>query len=45
VYVEQGSTEDIYDNDDGDDKADLMHHKMLHCFKILLEEHVLCGIK
>jgi hypothetical protein len=22
-----------------------MHHKMLHCFKILLEEHVLCGIK
>lgn len=43
--VEQGSYEDIYDNDDDEDKADLVHRKMTHLFKPLLEEYVLCGIK
>ena len=45
VYVEQGSNEDIMINDDDEDKAYLVHHKMTHLFKPLLEEYVLCGIK
>ena len=45
VNVEQGSKDDVYDNDDDKDKAYLMHHKIMHLFKTLLEEHVLCGIQ
>jgi hypothetical protein len=45
MNIEQDSNEDICDNDDDEDKADLVHHKMMHLFKTLLEEHGLCGIK
>jgi hypothetical protein len=45
VNVEQSSNEDIYGNDDDEDKADLVHHTMIHLFKTLLEEYVLCGIR
>jgi hypothetical protein len=45
VNVEQGSNEAIYGNDDDEDKGDLVYHKMMHLFKTLLEEYVLCGIR
>jgi hypothetical protein len=38
VNVEQGSNKDMYDSDDNKDKTDLVHHKMAHLFKTLLEE-------
>jgi capsid protein len=48
VYVEQGSNEDIMINDDDDYyyeyKSYLVHYKMTHLFKTLLEEYVLSGI-
>jgi hypothetical protein len=46
LYVEKGNNEDIMINDDDDEyKSYLVHYKMTHLFKTLLEVYVLCGIK
>jgi hypothetical protein len=45
LNFEQGSNEDIYGDDDDKDKGDLVYQTMIHLFKTVLEEYVLCGIR